>query len=66
MLKRIESIKAQAERDLLYAEAKIEVCNTLINECMAKDEPCAEETENAVDTDIFGSEATEYIVTANN
>lgn len=62
MLKMIESIKAQAERDLLYAEAKIDVCNALIAEakstanCNCADET-APETDNA---NIFDEKPIEY------
>lgn len=48
MLELIESIKAQAERDLLYAEAKIDVCNSLLAEARERESVCAADPEETV------------------
>ena len=60
MLELIESIKAQAERDLLYAEAKIDVCNSLIANAKENERERAVETATDTDCEILGDNSDEY------
>ena len=56
MLELIMEIKKQAERDLLFAEAKISVCNSLIEKANEKEKDsdvCAEENDVETSVDDF-------------